>query len=67
MQVKTKSEESLRVLAAQCKKADWLSLLTLQLIDELIQHFKMYKQAKERMRDQTLVMDEQRNSPMIGK
>jgi hypothetical protein len=65
VQVKSKSEAALRVLAAQCKKADWLSLLTLQMVDEVIQHFRMYRQAKEKMADQTLVVDEQRSSPTM--
>lgn len=44
-QTRLSAQSALRVLAAQCKSADWLNLLTLQLTDELIQHFKVYRQA----------------------
>ena len=48
-QTRLSAQSALRVLAAQCKSADWLDLLTLQFTDELIQHFKMYRQACDRL------------------
>lgn len=65
-QTRLSAQAALRVLAAQCKSADWLDLLTLQLTDELIQHFKMYRQACDMLVEKD-VGDDRSGSPVEGK
>ena len=65
-QTRLSAQSALRVLAAQCKSADWLNLLTLQLTDELIQHFKMYRQACDVLVEKEAVVEEGSSSPVEG-
>lgn len=65
-QTRLSAQAALRVLAAQCKSADWLDLLTLQLTDELIQHFKVYRQACDMLVEKD-VGDDGSGSPVEGK
>lgn len=66
-QTRLSAQYALRVLAAQCKSADWLNLLTLQLTDELIQHFKMYRQVCDVLGEKEAVVDEGGSSPEEGR